>query len=108
MTGQRQASACARIPTLFRESTAVLMKVTYQQHMLYGIAVAVTVVLLPALLASYWPMEQADMIEVSPVPPRELPLCRPSAIVNRCDVGSQFLLCLNWSSYLVGLLNKTG
>jgi TonB family protein len=68
MTGQHQASACARTPTLFRESTAFLMKATYQQHMLYGIAVAVTVVLLPALLASYWPIEQADMIEVRAAP----------------------------------------
>ena len=68
MTGQHQASACARTPTLFRESTAFLMKATYQRHMLYGIAVAAAVVLLPALLASYWPIEQADMIEVRPAP----------------------------------------
>ena len=66
MTGQHQASAHARTPTLFRESTAFLMKATYQQHMLYGIVVAATIVLLPALLASYWPIEQADIIEVRP------------------------------------------
>ncbi|MCK4461026.1 MAG: TonB family protein [candidate division Zixibacteria bacterium] len=68
MTDHHQASAYARTPTLFRESTAFLMKAAYQRHMLYGIAVAVTVVLLPALLASYWPIEQADMIEVRPAP----------------------------------------
>ncbi len=68
MTGQHQASAHARTPTLFRQSTAFLMKATYQQHMLYGIAVAATVVLLPALLASYWPIEQTDIIVARSAP----------------------------------------
>ncbi len=71
MTGQHQASALTRTPTLFRESTAFLMKATYQRHMLYGIAVAVTVVLLPALLASYWPIEQVDDTTVVRPPPRD-------------------------------------
>lgn len=64
MTGHYQTAAHASTPTLCRETSAFLMKASYQRHMLYGWAVALCVVSIPALLISVWPVEQAP-----PVPP---------------------------------------
>ncbi|MDH3889803.1 MAG: energy transducer TonB [candidate division Zixibacteria bacterium] len=63
MTGHYQTAVHANTPTLFRETTAFLMKANYQRHMLYGWAVALVVVLVPVLVISLWPAEKMLVIE---------------------------------------------
>lgn len=62
MTGHYNTAAHASTPTLHRETSAFLMKACYQRHMLYGWAVALCVISIPALLISAWPVEDAPSL----------------------------------------------
>lgn len=66
MTGHYQTAAHASRPTLYRETSAFLMKALYQRHMLYGWAVALCVILIPTLLISAWPVEKVEPISPEP------------------------------------------
>lgn len=59
MTGHYQTAAHASTPTLCRETSAFLMKANYQRHILYGWVVALSVISIPTLMISVWPVEQA-------------------------------------------------
>lgn len=67
MTGHYQTAAHANSSTLFRETSAFLMKALYQRHMLYGWAVALCVISIPTLLISVWPVEQGPPVSPEPV-----------------------------------------
>jgi len=54
-------------PTLYRESTAFRMKASYQRNMLCGLAVAVVLVTLPAVMASFWPVTDVPVVISSEV-----------------------------------------
>lgn len=66
MTGHYQTAAHASTPTLCRETSAFLMKANYQRHMLYGWVVALSVISIPTLMISVWPVEQAPPISTEP------------------------------------------
>ena len=67
MTGHYRTAAHASTPTLFRETSAFLMKANYQRHMLYGWVVALCAISIPTLLISAWPVADIPPVKSEPV-----------------------------------------